>query len=54
MSMMKLVQDLSCEYCSNKVNPSCLQPGELKLDEEGGGGYACTGCAYENYEVLHK
>ena len=37
----------SCEYCSNKVNPSCLEPGELKLDEEEGGGYACTGCAYE-------
>lgn len=43
----------SCEYCSNKVNPSCLEPGELKLDEEEGGGYACTGCAYENYGSLY-
>lgn len=42
----------NCDFCSNKVDPNCLEQGEMNLAEEGGG-YACTSCANENYGSLY-
>ena len=36
----------NCDFCSNKVNPACLEPDEMNLAERGGG-YACAACASE-------
>ena len=36
----------SCDFCSNKVNPDCLEADEKNLAEQGGG-YACAACANE-------
>ena len=37
-----------CDFCTNKVDPNCLEPDEKNLAEEGGG-YACSACA-DNYK----
>lgn len=37
-----------CDFCTNKVNPNCLEADEKNLAEEGGG-YACSACA-DNYK----
>ena len=35
-----------CDFCENKLNPTCLDPNEKNLSEQGGG-YACCACSAE-------